>query len=227
MKKTINEFLLLIACVLFASVLTGCGGGGSGGFTGPAAVFDLSAAQDNLYNGSSFILSGSDSLGSNYTATMDFTNQGTQLVNGINATHISLDISLTNTTTNAATAGTQDLYFTTGYAPVLQVENPDNVQYTPTSVAILPATASIGDSGPLSTFSKSNGETETDTWSLDSATNGRAKLTFHITTRDASNAIDNQETNAITIDTAGTVFSLSSRINDSSGEVLTLSGNKL
>lgn len=227
MKNTINKVLLLLTCAILLSLLAGCGGGGGGGgFTGPAAVFDLTTAQDNLYNDSSFSLSGSDNQGGNYTATMAFANQGIQVVNGVNATHIRLDISLTNTSVNATAAGTQDLYFTTNYAPVFQVENPGNVQYTPTTVATLPATASIGDSGPLSTFSKSNGETEVDTWSLDSATNGRAKLTFHVTTRDAMNAIVDQETNALTIDTAGTVFALTSRINDPSGAVLTLSGNK-
>ncbi|MHB8744742.1 MAG: hypothetical protein ACYC9L_16725 [Sulfuricaulis sp.] len=210
MKKSITEISLPIACLLFASLLAGCGGGGgsSGGF-----------------NGARFNLSGSDNQGSHYTATMAFTNQGTQLVKGVNATHIRLDSSLTNTTTNAVITATQDLYFTTAYAPVLQVENPGNVQYTPTTVATLPASANIGDSGPLSTFAKSNGETEVDTWRLESAANGQAKLTFHVTTRNA-NVIVDEETNALTIDTAGTVFALMSQVTDPSGAVLTLSGNK-
>ena len=66
MKNSLPEILLPIACLLFASLLAGCGGGGgsSGGFTGLAAVFDLGKAQDNLYNGSRFNLSGSDNQGS-------------------------------------------------------------------------------------------------------------------------------------------------------------------
>lgn len=227
MKNTIKNILLLLTCTILSSLLAGCGGGGGGGdFTDPAAVFDLATAQDNLYNGSSFSLSGSDNQGGNYTATMAFSNQGVAQINGVDTTHILLDLSLTQTNTNASITGTKDYYFTTGYEPVLQIENPGDVHYTPTSSTILPATASIGESGPMATYSKSNGETEVDTWSLDSTTNGRAKLTFHTTTRDAVNAIIDQETNAITIDTAGTVFAIKSQVIDSSGAVLTLSGNK-
>lgn len=157
---------------------------------------------------------------------MAFTDKGTKQVNNISATHILLNIAIKNTASNATTAGTQDLYFTTGYASVLQVENPGNVQFTPISVAILPATATNGISGSSATFYKSNGETETDTGSLDSASNDQAKQTYHVTTRDATNAIIDQETNAITIYMMGVVFAITSRLSDPSGAVLTLSGNK-
>ena len=42
----------------------------------------------------------------------------------------------------------------------------------------------------------------------------------------AKNAIVDQETDALNIDTAGTVFALTSQVTDASGAVLTLSGNK-
>lgn len=227
MKHTNNKILPCVY-VLIPALLTGCGGGGGGTTTpvAPAAVFDLAAAQDNIYNDSTFNLTGSDNQGGNYTSSMIFTNQGVQPVNGVNATHIRLDLTLTETTTNAFVAGTQDLYFTTGYATVLQVSNPGNIQYIPTSVTALPASGSIGDSGPMGAFSKSNGETEVDTWSLDPAANGRAILTFHATVRDATNTIVEQESHAFTIDAAGRVFSLTSQINYPSGFALTLSGNK-
>ena len=219
-----------IACVLVFALLAGCGGGGSdsGGSTpaAPAAVFDLAAAQDNIYNNSRFNLTGDDNLGGHYTASMIFTNQGTQTVNGIDATHITLDLSLTETNSNAVVAGTQDLYFEADYVPVLQVSNPDNIQYMPTSVVAIPSSASVGDSGAMATYALSTGEIEVDTWSLDPGVNGRATLTFHVTIRDATNAITDQETYAFTIDEAGTVYALALTLNDSSGLVLTLSGNK-
>lgn len=231
MKITLNEVVLLIAYTLFSSLLAGCGGGGGGSGSSsspisPAAVFDLAAAQGNLYNGSTFNLTGTDNQGGDYTATMTFSNQGSAQINGVDTTYIRLDLSLTETNTNAMIAGTQDIYLAVGYEPILLVANPGNIQYTPTSSAIIPATARIGESGPMATYSTSNGETEVDTWSLDSAANGQAKLTFHATTRDAANVIVDQEIEAITIDTAGTVFALSSQLIDSSGAVLTLSGDK-
>ncbi len=228
-----HTFLRLFATLFFILLLSACNssssssGGTSSSTPLPSAtIFNLKAAYNRIFAGSTFNLAGSDNTGTPYSASVTFANEGLTLVNGQSVTEVDSISTITNKTTNGTVSGTQTRYYQANWIPYELIQNNTGVIYTPNAFVPLPASAKIGDFGTIPTLIGSDGSKTTISWHLTSASGGNAFITFDDRRVDFSGTFMFEEADSFTVTPTGNVLALRAVITYSNGTVLTLSGSK-
>lgn len=229
------------ALFVVAFLLSGCGGGGGGSGSSAAPTPAPTPTPTNIpfklfpagyfTNGytKTYQLSGSDTAGDTYTATLSETTQAQTTFNSQPAIPVQSVFNFTNTKTNAFVTATGKEYFSTDINNLMDLGSTDSIGdiYTATSLNVIPQTAMIGASGAVGTYSGSGaaaGETDTTTWQLTNANNGLANLIVTTSTFIGA-TFDSSEKHTTVIDQQGNPQSTTIEIYyASSGVTITLSG---
>lgn len=226
--------LVLICSILF---LTACGGGGGGGGGSSDVPTDTSlvfnAFPPGYFGGSysvSYSLTGSSSDGQNFTAILREQSGSTTLFNAQTVMTIDQQISITNTTTGAFSAGSSEGYYSTDINNLTYVGSfdiTDGVTTMATSTNVIPLTGSIGDFGNVGSYTLSDGTSLTFSWALLDGFNGKAKVASTGVFNDSAGVLEFTEVDTYTISQDGTVSRVDIRItfHQLGNLVVTLSGS--
>ena len=229
--------IVFIGLVLLGACGSGGGGGGDSSSTSTPAptptdtnlAFQLFPAGffSSGYT-ETYQLSGSDTNGGAYTATLSATTQAQTTFNGQPAIPVQSVVKITNTQTGAFVTGTSTGYHSTDSGSRMYLgftDNTTSTTYTAVSLNIIPQSAKIGDIGVVGTYS-GGGETDQISWQLTNANNGLANLVTNNTTTISGN-LQWSEEHIFVIDQQGNRKSLTIKIYyASNGVTITLSGNK-
>src|SRR3989344_963773 len=229
--------IVFIGLVLLGACGSGGGGGGDSSSTSTPAptptdtnlAFQLFPAGffSSGYT-ETYQLSGSDTVGGTYTATLSATTQSQTTFNGQPAIPVQSLVKITNTQTGAFVTGTSIGYHSTDSGSRMYLgftDNTTNTTYTAVSLNVIPQSAKIGDSGVVGTYS-GGGETDQISWQLTNANSGLANLVTNNTTTISGN-LQWSEEHSYVIDQSGNRKSLTVKIYYAdSGITITLSGNK-
>lgn len=180
--------LLIAATVAVLLGACGSGGGGGGGSSSsPAAVptFQLfpSGHFSNGYT-ETYQLSGSDTAGGTYTATLSETTQAQTIFNGQPAIPVQLIIEVKDAKTGTSIVSrTSTGYFSTdnGSRMYLGYVDSTGAAFTGAPISVIPQSATIGFSGALGSYTSSLTGV-TIIWQLTNANNGLANLVISWTT---------------------------------------------
>jgi hypothetical protein len=234
-----TRYKLVIASIVVV-LLSACGSGGGGGAgsstSAPAStptdanlafqIFPAGAFSSGYTE--TYQLSGSDTVGGTYTATLSATTQPQTTFNGQPAIPVQSLVKITNNQTGAFVTGTSIGYYSTDSGSRMYLgftDNTTNTTYTAVSLNVIPQSAKIGDSGVVGTYS-GGGETDQISWQLTNANNGLANLVTNNTTTISGNLQWSGE-HSYVIDQSGNRKSLTIKIfYADSGITVTLSGNK-
>lgn len=239
-EEMFTNYIKLLIASIGVVLLSACGGGGGGGSgtsspasvpTDPNLVFQLipPGAFSSGY-AATYQLSGSDTSGGTYTATLSNATQSQTTFNSQPAIPISQQIQITNTQTKAFVSATAIDYYSTDIGSLMLFGYVD-VTYGQTKIGttinIIPQSGKIGDFGTVGTYAGgTDGVVETITWKLTNADNGLAYLVID-TTSVKYGVLDSSEEDTYLIDQSGDRKSLTAKIYlASSGVTITLSGNK-
>jgi hypothetical protein len=178
----------------------------------------------------SYDLTGSNTSGAAYTATLDVTTQSQTTFNSAAAIPVEHQLHLTNTVTHISGTLTSTDYHTTSLSDheYLGFHNANygNTASGPSLFAI-PESAAIGDSGDIGTYTYSNGNVQTLTWELNDAGSGFAIFVITSTIKDSTGDTLSTEESSYVIDQDGVRESVTMVLYSSSqGVTITLSGPK-
>lgn len=215
--------LTLIAC-------GGSGGGGGGGGDETPTTYQL--YDDGYYvagYAKSITLSGDDSDDPGTVLTGSYTiSTGAQVdVSGESA----IPVTITLTVTGASTSSLIHYYKASDTGDdkerIRIADVSGDPSFTPRAgtVAPLADTASIGDSGTMTTFDGSDGTIVEESWSLVAGDGGMADLVITTQVKDASEVLQYTEEVTTTIDESGDPQSVQIETTYPSGRVVTLSGD--
>ena len=225
--KAVSQWSIAISMVL---ALAGCGGGGgSGGTTvtptGTAvsmvafkSVF-LGISSARAYNFPSLV--GSDNQGRSWSGSYELVANGTTVYESRN---VSESQSLLKA---QMTGGVQISTVTTRYfladGSVYKILFSTGVSYVPTSQAVLPASAKVGDSGTFGVFTGSDGTVLTYKWALNAGSSGSSVLVISTIVTSGS-TVTLSEIDNINLDANGKPTSVSA-VTTGSGVTVTIAGN--
>ena len=199
--------------VLFALIfIQGCSSGGDSASsstptdtslvysTFPAAYFDGSYS-------ASYSLTGSYSNGEKVTATVGEQSGSTATFNSNNVKTIDKNIFLKNVSTGAVVNNLGELYYSTDINN-LTYEGTfsflDGVSAFSTSSKVIPLSGTIGDFGNVGTYTRTDGQNFTQSWSIQDGFNGKAKFVMTVVQKDASNVLFATSIESWTISQNGT-----------------------
>lgn len=232
-----TRYKLVIASivVLLLSACGSGGGGGGGSSSSPASVpTDTNLAFQSFPAGyfssgytETYQVTGSDTAGGMYTATLSSTTLAPTTFNGQPAIPVQKLVKITNTQTGAFVSGTGTDYFSTDSGSRMLLGYTDSAGVTKIGVTmnIIPQSATIDDVGVIGSYA-GGGETDQITWQMTNANNGLANLVVNETTT-ISGSLDSSEEDSYVIDQQGNRKSLTVKIYyASNGVTITLSGNK-
>lgn len=172
----------------------------------------------------SFSYSGNDNAGLAYTGTGSIADRGLTSFMSQSVRQTDIIISLTASNGGFLTSTGTIYGDPTTLAGVFE-ETDDGVICTATTILGIPDTAKPGDFGTLSSYTCSDGTTETGNWRLEASTNGLAKITYSFTYLDQFGNFSYDEESTFTIDTSGDVKASQLKLSDSTGYLLTLNGS--
>jgi hypothetical protein len=231
-----NKYKLIIISLGIA-LLSACGSGGGGGDASstPAPVptdtniafqsfppSHFSAGYKETYQ-----LTGNDTAGGTYTATISVTTLAQSTFNSQPAIPVQSLVNITNTSTGAFVTGTGTSYFSVDSASrmYLGFTDSDGITHTAVSLNVIPQSAKIGDFGTVGTYTGASESTQI-IWQLTNANNGLANQVLSETTMISGNLEFSEETSYV-IDQSGNRKSVTAKIYYAdSGITITLSGNK-
>jgi hypothetical protein len=227
--------LRILAGLVMAALLFGCGGGGGGGTPAtptPAGTAVSFATFKGFIIGTaaagsqvSFNLTGSDSQGSAWTGSLAVVSDGASTFEAQNVTNSRVLTTLTRTATGVTASGIETLYFLTANGNLYKQVSSSGTTGVPAAQTQLPAIGHVGESASLWTLSESDGSTETLAWRLDPDVNGNSKLVLSSVTRDGSNAVTTVEDNTFFLDASGNPFRFSVTVT-TGGVTVSLAGNR-
>jgi len=234
-----NRYKLVIASIMVV-LLSACGSGGGGGGGSSTSTPAPTPTDTNLafqsfpagYFSSGYTetyqVTGSDTAGGTYTATLSSTTLAPTTFNGQPAIPVQKLVKITNTQTGAFVSGTGTDYFSTDSGSrMLLGYTDDSAEVTKIGLTmnIIPQSATIDDVGVIGSYT-GGGETDQITWQLTNANNGLANLVVNETTT-ISGSLDSSEEDSYVIDQSGNRKSLTVKIYYAdTGIIITLSGNK-
>lgn len=229
-----TRYKFVIASIVVV-LLSACGSGGGSSTPAPVSAptdtnlaFQLFPAGffSNGYT-ETYQLSGSDTDGGTYTATLSTTTQAQTTFNGQPAIPVQSLVKITNTQAGVSVTGTGVGYYSTGSASRMYLgftDNTTSTTYAPVSSNVMPQSAKIGESGVVGTYSGGS-ETDQITWQLMNANNGLVNLVENNTTT-ISGILQSSEEYSFVIDPQGNRKSLTVKIYYADDITVTLSGNK-
>jgi predicted small lipoprotein YifL len=229
---TLISRLAVSFTVLFTITACGSGGGGSSFYNGDenappdqSVTVSLGAltstTQGLLYQS---LVTASNSEGLNYTGSVVVVNNAQTMFDGVLVTPRDTVISLRNVVDSVTVTGTS---YIDGSGYLVGTTTP-SAKCIASSPATLPATVSIGNSGPLSTLTCDDNTIQDGNWKAEappagSTGEGIISLVISTTTRDLSNIIVSTENTTYTLDSTGNIISFTSVTTQSaSGVVLTV-----
>jgi len=234
-----NRYKLVIASIMVV-LLSACGSGGGGGGGSSTSTPAPTPTDTNLafqsfpagYFSSGYTetyqVTGSDTAGGTYTATLSSTTLAPTTFNGQPSIPVQKLVKITNTQTGAFVSGTGTDYFSTDSGSrMLLGYTDDSAEVTKIGLTmnIIPQSATIDDVGVIGSYT-GGGETDQITWQLTNANNGLANLVVNETTT-ISGSLDSSEEDSYVIDQSGNRKSLTVKIYYAdTGIIITLSGNK-
>ena len=231
-----SRYRLIIASIVVV-LLSACGSGGGGGdaSTTPASVpTDTNIAFQSFPPGyfstgykETYQLTGNDTAGGTYTATVSVATQAQTTFNGQPAIPVQSLVNITNIGTGAFATGTGTSYFSVDSASRMYLGfiDSDSIIHAAVSLNVIPQSAKIGDFGTVGTYTGA-GESTQIMWQLTDAKNGLANQVLSETTMISGNLEFSEETSYV-IDQSGNRKSVTAKIYYAdSGITITLSGNK-
>jgi len=200
----------IILSVLAASIVVGCGGGGGGSTpaqSSTSTVYTLPNPENIIPTGSSltFNLSGKDNQGHTITGNLSIANKGLVTVSGTSYLEYDELLSLMTNVGASYTATTNIYLDPTTNNPVYEYSPTSGLTYTAVTVNVEPTTAQINNFGSLTTYSISNGGSETGSWQLKTNTSPYADLVESFVFKDNVGTITDTEDDTYTIDPSGTI----------------------
>ncbi len=168
-EKMFTRYKLVIALIgIVLLSACGSGGGGGGGSSSSTSTPAPTSTDTNLAfqlfpagffsNGytETYQLSGSDTAGGTYTATLSATTQAQTTFNSQPAIPVQSVVKITNTQTGAFVTGTSIGYHSTDSGSWMYLgftDNTTSTTYTAVSLNVVPQSAKIGDIGVVGTYS--------------------------------------------------------------------------
>jgi sugar lactone lactonase YvrE len=200
-KSTVfsGAFMKIILLLLNVLMLSACGGNSSSPSdittTPIGTVVNLSSFREAIVGARTGdqcnfpSLTGTDSLGRNWTGSILISSLGTTTYNGKSVTeskvYSTLQVSGGSSTTHSSTS----YFLSTNSSPYISIDS-TGVTSTAISEVPIPSTATIGQSGNLASTSESDGSTTTATWALNGDTNGGSVFVISATTTGGSGGTD-------------------------------------
>ena len=205
------------------AVLLSCGGGGGDGGTA-ATTYSLSQVK-NLTPGytKTYSLTGSDSDGASFEATITVTIKPPSTINTKSVTPVESIFNSKNITSGATDTGTTTAYYSAGYVLELLERGGGAINCTPTSYTALPDSASIGQTGTIGVIACTDGTIETGTWRLEASGNN-AKYIETYANRQIAGDLNHTEDDGYIINVNGDIFGLEITYAEPSGYSVNLSG---
>jgi len=212
------KILKFIALSVFAAnILVACGGGGGVGSpsssnqSSTSTIYTLPNLMDILAVGQTinFNLSGNDNQGRTFFGSLYIENQGLVTVSGTNYIRYFQLVQLMSTQGEFITEGNNIYVDPITTEPVYRYSPDTGLTFTVVTINPLPATAHINNSGSLTSYSISDGGSETGAWQLKSNTNPYADLVQSFVIKNSGGAIRSTEDDTYTIDPTGSVKNIS------------------
>lgn len=237
MRKIVNKLLMgLSVAMLFG--LAGCGGGGGGDGGGtpqvqtPAGTAVSMTTFKGLFTGTatagsqmSFTLTGSDTSGNAWTGSLSMVSDGPTTFENNSVTKSRSTFVLTRSSTGTSATNTDTSYFLAANGNFYKSINSAGETSVPSTQATIPDNSHVGDSGSLWNETSSDGTSESITWKLEADFDGKSKLTFSSTAKDASNVTIAQEDDTFYLDSNGNPFKYEAKVT-ANGITINLSGNR-
>lgn len=225
-----NIFCILVLATIVLS--SGCGGGGGGDSQETTdnsnIVYSLANSKLEDVSSISFSVTGTDSLGGTYRGSLSFAKDTETVIDGMPVTPINTLVSLEETSSGFFLTVLTTTYFDSLGNPVKTVNPDSGVECFPAEIHKIPDSAKIGDFGIATSYSCSDGGTQSGTWRLESAGNGMAYFIVTTTQKDSSGAVILREEDSLKINASGEPSSISAKLYLVDYDAtLNLSGNRV